>query len=609
MREELLQYYERELSYLRRSGAEFAEKYPKIAARLELEANKCDDPHVERLLEGFAFLAARVHLKLDDDFPEISEALLEVLYPQYVRPIPAMSVAQFHMDPGQGKVTSGVEVPRGSELYTRPVSGAPCKFRTCYDTHLWPLSVTEAVWGSPQQLGADMRGPDTVAALRIELRCPEDVAFEELELETLRFHLDAQLNVATTLYEVLFNNCPGVLMRPLGTDDEPVRLPAAALQPVGFEEDQGVLPLPRRAFLPYRLLTEYFVFPEKYLFFDVDGFGEARSRGWEEGVELVFPVSSFERSDRAEFLETSLSDDTFRLGCSPVVNLFTRTSEPVLLDQRRQEYTVVADARRPESVRIHSVQEVEPVTSGRGETTDFAPFHAFRHGGGDGRVFWYAKRRSKRWRPDEEADVALSMVDLSHRTVHPDVDAVTARLTCFNGDLPGQLPFGSEDGDFELAGGGAVDRVVALSNPTDVVQPPLGKPELWRLISQLGVNFVSLAEGGPEALQEILRLHNFGEDRAAEKQIEGLLELDARPTYARIESEHGLTFARGHRLELTFDEDQFAGGGVFLFASVLERFLGMSVSMNSFVTLAVRTRQRKELLREWAPRAGGKPLL
>lgn len=610
MREELLHYYERELAYLRRSGADFADRYPKIAARLELEADKSDDPHVERLLEGFAFLAARVHLKLDDDFPEISEALLEVLYPQYVRPIPAMSVAEFHLDREQGQVTSGVEIPRGSELYTRPVAGAPCKFRTSYDTTLWPLSVTDAAWGSPQDLGAAARGPDTVAALRLELRCPEDVAFEELELETLRFHLSAQLNMATTLYELLFNNCREVLLRPLDGDDQPVRLPASSLTPVGFEEEQGVLPLPRRAFLPYRLLTEYFVFPEKYLFFDLEGLDRARARGWEEGVELVVPVSAFERSDRAEFLETGLSADTFRLGCTPVVNLFTRSSEPVLLDQRRQEYSVVADARRPDSVSIHSVQGVEPVTSGAEESPSFAPFHAFRHGGdGDGKVFWYAKRRSKRWRRDDEADVSLSLVDLSNRTVHPDVDAVTALLTCFNGDLPGQLPFGSEDGDFELAGGGPVEKIVALGNPTEVIRPPLGKPELWRLISQLGVNFVSLAEGGPEALQEVLRLHNFGDDRAAEKQIDGILELDASPTYARIESEHGLTFARGHRVELTFDEDQFAGGGVYLFAAVLERFLGMSVSMNSFVTLAVRTRQRKEMLREWAPRAGKKPLL
>lgn len=612
MRDELLHYYERELAYLRHSGADFAEKYPKIAARLELEANKCDDPHVERLLEGFAFLAARVHLKLDDDFPEISEALLEVLYPQYVRPIPSLSLVRFHLDPEQGQATSGVEIPRGSELYTRPVAGAPCKFRTSYDTTLWPLEVADAGWGSPQELRPAVRSGDAVAALSLELRTLPDVAFRELEIDRLRVYLDAGAGVATTLYELLFNNCLEILLRAPGSADsaEPLRLPGSALQPVGFEEDQGLLPAPRRSFLPYRLLTEYFAFPEKYLFFDLDGLGRARDAGFEDGVEIIFLISSFERSDRAELLETGLSADNFRLGCTPVVNLFSRSSEPVLLDQRRQEYPVVSDARRRDSVAIHAVEEVVPVTSAGQEPPEFAPFHSFRHGeSGDGKVFWYAKRRSSRWRTDEDSGVTLSFVDLSGRTLHPELDAVTARVSCFNGDLPGRLPFGDPAGDFEMPGGGPVEKVVALTNPTDPIRPPLGKPQLWRLISQLAVNYVSLAEGGPEALQELLRLHNLGDTRAAEKQISGVEALSSSPTYARIESEHGLTFARGHRLQVEFDEEQFAGGGVYLFASILERFLGMTVSLNSFVTLAAQTRQRKEILREWPPRAGRKPLI
>ncbi len=610
MRDELLHYYERELSYLRRSGAEFAEKYPKVAARLELEANKCDDPHVERMLEGFAFLAARVQLKLDDDFPEISEALLEVLYPQYVRPIPSLALVQFHLDPEQGEVTSGVEMPRGTELYTRPVSGAPCKFRTCYDVSLWPLDVAEADWGSPQQLGSPVRGGDAVAALRLELRTPPDLSFDELELEGLRLHLSAESNVATTLYELLSNDCTEILLRDPDDPDDVLRLPASALSPVGFEEDHGLLPAPRRAFLPYRLLTEYFAFPEKYLFFDLEGLDRAREAGFTSGVEVIFLISSFERSDRSELLETAVTADTVRLGCTPVVNLFERSSEPVLLDQRRQEYPVVADTRRRDSVKVYSVDGVNPVSSGGDEPPEFAPFHSFRHGrtGGD-RIYWYARRRSSRWRADDEASVALSFVNLSGRTVHPGTDSVTAGLTCHNGDLPARLPFGDPSGDFEVPGGGPVEKVVAVSNPTETVQPPLGKPQLWRLISQLGLNYVSLADGGAEALQEVLRLHNFAGDRAAEKQIEGILGLESGPTHARIESEHGLTFARGQRLEMTFDEEQFAGGGVYLFASVLERFLALSVSLNSFVRLAARTRQREETLREWEPRAGRKPLL
>ena len=186
---------------------------------------------------------------------------------------------------------------------------------------------------------------------------------------------------------------------------------------------------------------------------------------------------------------------------------------------------------------------------------------------------------------------------------------MTTRLTCFNGDLPSRLPFGDEAGDFTLPGGGPIQKIVALVKPTPVVLPPLGKPVLWRLISQLSLNYLSLVNGGAEALQELLRLHNFGDSLAGEKQIQGLLDVRGAPCYARIEGEHGLSFARGHRVEVGFDEDQFAGGSVYLFASMLERFLGLYTALNSFCILVARTRQRKEVMREWPARAGWKPLV
>lgn len=611
MADDLRYYYERELAYLRRSGAEFARRYPKIAGRLELEETEAGDPHVERLLEGVAFLAARVHHKIDEDFPEISEALLDVLYPQYVRPVPSVSLVEFHLDPEQGKLTSGLEVPAGTELYTRPVDGAPCKFRTCYDTTLWPLEVTDAGWVSPQRLRPAVRAGDAVAALRVELATGGDTALEELEIETLRFHLRGEGNLATTLYELLSHDCSRILLRDpdAGPGSEPLVLPSSALAAVGFDEDEGILPAPRRAFLPYRLLTEYFVFPEKYLFFDLSGLDRAAAAGFGQRLELVFLVEAFQRPERGELLETGVSERTVRLGCTPIVNLFQKTSEPVLLSQRKQEYPVVADARRRGSVATHSVDQVIPVTPGREEPVPFVPFHSLRHGGADDRVYWYAKRRLHGTGSGEGTEMSLSFVDLSGRTVHPDLDAVTARVTCYNGDLPGRLSLGDREGDFELPGGGPVSRVVALTRPTDVVQPPLGRAQLWRLISQLALNYVSVVEDGGEALREVLRLHDFGGSRAAEQQIEGIVGVESEPSFARIESEHGLTFARGHHVSLELDEESFAGGGVYLFSSVLERFLALCVSMNSFVRLTARSRQREGILEEWPPRAGRKPLL
>ncbi|HEX5438696.1 MAG TPA: type VI secretion system baseplate subunit TssF [Gemmatimonadaceae bacterium] len=613
MRDDLLYYYERELTFLRRMGAQFAERYPKVASRLQLEPSKCEDPHVERLLEAFAFLAARVHLKVDDDFPEISEALLDVIYPQYVRPIPSLSLVEFQLDPEQGKLTTGLRIPRGAQLYSRPVGGVPCKFRTCYDTTLWPLTVAAVQWLPPDRLNPPVRARDAVAALRLELRCLPDVRFDALELSTLRLHLSGENTLSHTLYEVLCNNCMEILVRevPASGSRAPIALPSSALQPVGFAADEALLPFPRRTFAAHRLLQEYFTFPDKFLFLDLAAFDAVRESGFGEAVEVIFLIAPFERNDRRHMVEAGLSTHSIRLGCTPVVNLFAQTSEPILVTQKRYEYELVPDARRRLTTETYSVDEVVGITPGDPEPLRFEPLYSYRHGAGrsGAPVFWGAQRRPSGWRSDGGTSIFLSFVDLSHRLASPRADAITARLTCFNGDLPGRLPFGDPLGDFELQGGGPLRAIVALVKPTAVIQPPLGKPQLWRLISQLSLNYLSIVEDGVEALQEILRLHNAASTTAGEKQIQGVLRVQSSPAFARVATEQGVSFARGRRVDLELDEEQFAGGGAYLFASVLEHFLGMYASMNSFTALAVRTTQRKEELREWPPRAGSTVLL
>ena len=613
MRDDLLQYYERELTFLRRMGAEFAQKYPKVASRLLLEPAKCEDPHVERMLEGFAFLAARIHLKIDDDFPEISEALLNVVYPHYIRPIPSMSVVEFELDPEQGKLSTGLTIPRGTLLYSRPVGGVPCKFRTCYETTLWPLNVTEAQWVTPDRLRLPLKVSDAVAALRFQLRCLPDASFDQLDLTTLRLYLNGESNLIATLYELLGNNCTQVIIRDpaAGSKRKPVILPRSALQPVGFAEDEGMLPFHRRSFLAYRLLQEYFTFPQKFFFVDLSGFDQVRAAALGREAEVIVLISSFERNERRQALESNVTATTLKPGCSPIINLFPQTSEPVPITERSYEYLIVPDARRRATTEIFSVDDVVAVTPGSPEATSFEPLYSYRHArpSGGREVFWMAGRKPVGWRTDGGTEVYLSFADLSGGAVHPGVDVVTAHLTCFNGNLPNRLPFGVPEGDFEMPGGGPIRKINTLVRPTEVIEPPLGKPQLWRLISQLSLNYASLIDGGAEGLREQLRLYNFGAAAAVEAQIEGIKRLTAAPHYARIDSGHGISFARGHRVEIEFDEEQFTGGSAYLLASVLERFLGLYCSLNSFCSLAMRTQQRKQLVREWAPRAGWKPLL
>jgi type VI secretion system protein ImpG len=614
VRDELLELYERELGYLRRAGADFAQKYPKVASRLLLEPNKCDDPHVERLLEGFAFLAARIHLKLQDDFPEISEALLGILYPQYIRPVPSLSIVQFHLDPDQGAPSDGLNISRGTELFTDPVRGTRYRFRTCYDTTLWPIEVTAAEWRRPHNLEPPVQSDRASDALRLELRCTGDVTFGELETEFLRFHLTADESLVSTLYELLCNNCVEILVRdPTGASgDRTVRLPGSAVRPVGFEEDEGVLPYVRRTHLAYRILQEYLVFPEKFFFLDIMGTDRIRAAGFGESIELIFLIRPYELADRRERLETSVGESTFRLGCTPIANLFQRTSEPLRVDRHKHEYVILPDTGKSDVTRIFSVDEVGGLSGGTERPLPMERLYSLRHGDSStdrrAAVYWYARRRARAG-SDRLVDVVLSFADRSGRAVLPDYDMVTARLTCFNGDYPSRMPFGRERGDFQVPGGLPISRAVALTKPTDPIYPPLGKPLLWRLISQLSINFMSLVDGGPETLQELLRLHHSSGSAVGEQRIQGIIDVKTSPMYARIQREHGLSFARGQRVEILFDEENFAGGGVYLMASVMERFLALFVSLNSFSALTARSRQRNAPVAEWVPRSGWKPLL
>jgi type VI secretion system protein ImpG len=613
MRDDLLLYYERELDYLRKMAVQFAEKNPKVASRLVLEPTKCEDPHVERLLEAFAFLAARVHLKIDDEFPEISEALLTVIYPQLVRPTPSMSIAEFQPDPEKGKLSSGLPIPRNSALYSRPISGVPCTFRTCYDTTLWPVSVAAAEWKAPSRLQPPVKASDSSGAVRVELRCAPDVNFRELKIDRLRFYLDGEGGFINTLYELLFSRLNRILVRDPspGSKVTPITLPASALHAAGFNEDEGMLPYSRRSFVGHRLLMEYFTFPEKFFFVDLTGLAPLWQSGFKDAVEFVFLISEVEGDDRRQRLELELSKKTFRLGCTPIVNLFAQVAEPIQLSQRRYEYPLIPDVRRPYATEVYSVDEVSCINTATQQTATFEPFYSLRHSslGGKQECFWIARRRPSNRPNDEGTDMFLSLIDLSMRTLSPDGNILSIRTTCTNRDLPSRLPFGNEDGDFELEGSSSLKRIVALRKPTPPVRPSTGKGTLWCLISHLSLNYLSLVEEGKESLQQILRLYDIGRSAYSQNVIDSIIRVQSRRHFARVSSESGINFARGMRVEMELDEDQFVGGGVYLFAAVVERFLGLSASLNSFTQLVVTTPQRKEMLHEWQPRAGRRILV
>lgn len=600
----LLPYYERELTFLRQLGAEFASKYPKIAGRLLLEADKCEDPHVERLLQAFAFLASRIHHKLDDEFPEITDALLGVLYPHYVAPIPSMSIAQFVLDPDQGKLTNGHHIPQGSMLYSQSVNGSPCRFRTCYPVTLWPLEVTSARFDAPDRVSP---APQAAAVIRLELRCLGGTSFTDLALNSLRFFLHGESPLVYALYELLLNNTCQVQFRALDEQKgvKPIVLPARCLTSVGFGPDEGLLPYTPRSFLGYRLLQEYFAFPEKFLFFDLKELDRAVRTRFRTGVEVLLFL------DKPPRLEQPIGADTFRLGVTPIANLFEQVAEPIRVTRAETEYRVVPDVGRQQATEVYSIESVTSVSPHLSEPIIFEPFYSFKHATEreQQQAFWHTTRRPSSRKGDSGTEVYLSLVDLNFRPTVPAVETLTLHVTCTNRDLSGRLPFGGERGDLELEGAAPLSRIRCLKKPTETIRPPLRRGAQWRLISHLALNYLSISEGGRDALQEILKLYDFSDSPVIRQQIAGITQVASRRVIGRPASMPWNGFCRGIEVSIEFDEDRYVGSGVFLFASVLEKFFGLYGSLNSFTQLIATTKQREEPLKRWLPRAGEQILL
>jgi type VI secretion system protein ImpG len=609
MRESLLPYYERELTFIRQMAAEFAEKYPTRAGRLLLGPDTCEDPHVERLIEAFALLCGRVHHKLDDEFPEITESLLDVLYPHYLRPIPSQAIAQFQLDPSQSAAAS-TDVPRGTAVHTNSDKGQFCSFRTCYPVTLWPVRVTNASVSAANRFVSPGFGSDVAAVIRIEMQCLGNLRFSQLPIDTLRFYLNGESAAVHTLYEFLFLDTVRVSLRALPAKDgtPQVTLPISSLRQVGFGREDGLLPYSDRSFLGYRLLQEYFSFPEKFLFFDLTGFNRVDTSKLGSSFEILISLKDPEQPHRLIALEQNVNTNTFQLGCTPTVNLFERIAEPIRVSQTKAEYRIIADQHRQMSTEIYSVHRVASTATYLEEPEIYEPFYALRHSNGNEsqKHYWYTHRRPSFRKNDNGSEVYISLVNLDFDPALPAAEMLSIRLTCTNRDQAARLKVSGEFGELQ-AEDVALVRGRFVRKPTPTIRPPYRQGLQWRLISHLSLNHLSIVERGREALQEILRLYNFSNDPMIRTQIEGIVNVQSGSCISRVNSDTGVAFCRGTEVTIDFDEDQYVGTGVFLLASVLQTFLGLYSAVNSFSRLTART--KRGVLKQWAPMAGEQMLL
>jgi len=609
MSEKLIDLYERELAFIQQTAAEFARMHPAAASRLQLDTDTVDDPLVGRLMSGFAYLNARVQQKLSDDFPELTDAMLETLYPHYLRPIPSCAIVQFEPEPDLDGIAR-VEVD--TLLETDSFQGQTCRFTSRYPVDICPFQAVSASL-MPRPFIApgcnDIQGANAVLKLSLKTLSP-DLSFAEIRPEQLRFFLRGQPSHIYALYDLLLSKCVKLVLANGETDPKPTFLEADAIRQVGLEPEQGLLPYPDTAFIGYRLLTEYFAFPEKFHFIDITQVEEALNDSYGDTLNLYFYLS-----ETHDELEKQIAPSMFALGCTPVVNLFPQTADPIPLSHAQYSYHVVPDARRSDGLEIYSVDAVS-ATDGSGKATAYRPFYGIQHSRHQARqsAFWFSRRRDViegEHRNEQASELDICLVDLDFNPHRISDQTLDLKLTCCNRNLPKKLPSGNAQPYLEIVDGDApASRISCVVAPTATLRPPRRERGYWRLISHLNLNHLSLsAAGGCEALKEIFRLYDFRDSASTRNLIESLLKLNTRPITAPIQIDSSVVLCRGTEVQIELDSMMLAGSSPLLYASVIERFLGLYCSLNSFTRLIATMSGRDGELKRWPPRAGEKALL
>jgi type VI secretion system protein ImpG len=619
----LLRHYNEELQHLREMGAEFAQQFPKIAARLGMSGIEVTDPYVERLLEGVAFLAARVQLKLDAEFPRFTQRLLEIVYPNYLAPTPSMLISRFEPDLEVTDLAQGFTIPRGSALHAQMgrKDRTACEFRTAHDVTLWPLEVTQAQYFSfaPDLPIASLPFANRVkGGLRFRLRCTGGLTMNQLALDKLPIFLSGSDDVAYKLHEMCLGACLGMLIRPLPQPGNWFEVKGAEqVRALGYSDEEALLPATLRTFQGYRLLQEYFAFPQRFLFVELDGLATAVRRHSGEELEIAL---LFGRGERA--LESLVDSGTVSLFCTPAANLFKRRADRIHVTDNTYNYHVVPDRTRPMDLEVFEVTGVTGYGSGMEGEQHFHPFYAAYHEDNAAHNAYYTVQREPRLMSESQkqtgfrtsyigSEVYISIVDPEESPYRSELRQLAVDTLCTNRDLVLQMPLNVGRTDFTLEEAAPIRGVRCVKGPSRPVAPRGEGTFAWRFISHLSLNYLSLLnnseEEGADALRQMLELYAPSTDTALRRQIDGVRSVRARPSVRRLPFPGPLAYGRGIQIELEIDELAFQGSSAFLFGTVLEQFFARHVSINSFTETVLRSNVRGEIMRG-IPRCGRRPI-
>lgn len=626
----LIQLYDQELQYLRERASEFAWYRPETARQLGLEAQAAgagQDPHVERLLEGVALLASRVHYKLEAEFPDLSQGLLQTVYPGYVCPFPACSIVEFQPDMKMaGDVATGKRVPRHALLQASVLgdsAGSPatdCIFRTAHEVKLWPIELAEASYAARDHSPWSMLDPRAQGFLRLRLKLPGSLTFGELKGFTeLTLYIKGLGGsaLAPKLYERIVGGAlPAGLLAPPGQDPTPVNF---SITPVGFADGESLLPVSSTTFQGYRLLREFFGFPARAMFFKISGFAEALSACKSSVVELFIAVDAHDPS-----IENQVHAGVFSLYCTPAVNLFAMTTDPIPVERGHRDFEVIVDRNRRLDHEIYQVNAVTGHGLRSDQVREFLPFFQSPSRQAEPSAFFTVRRQPRSVTREEleegmvpsylGSELFLGLVDTKAPPFAPDTRALTAEVLCTNRHLPMRIAPGSR-----LQPQSAMPWATArfLPERCDSQPAPLGGELLWRIVGHLSLNFLSLVGGPPNGtphdasvLRELLRVYadlgrggRPGTPVAGDRWIRSVKTVTGRIVMRPVSQEGSSVLARGLEVTIGLAEEGLSETGLFLFGSVLERFLARFVSINSFVETVLQSDQRG-VVKRWPARIG-----
>lgn len=610
--EELLPYYERELVYLNTVGRELAHQYPRLASELGLGAEGLEDPHIRRLIQACALLNARTARKLDDDYPEFTEALLGSLYPYFLQGIPSCSIARFggaHGAQLPGKFERVETVPRGTEMSALHGKGTVCRFRTASPLMLAPVGVVRARYEPVVHAPAHVRLPARATgqvAVTIESAAPARL-LRQLGMPRLRLYVDADPLLAASLLDTLFMHV-GASYLEIGDGGPWRQLERMPLALGGFGDDDALVPLRPSEHAAYRLLSEYFAFQDKFHFIDVDlGKLAPMLPAAAQRFTLHLIVNRLHGDSGAARLLGTLGASHLVPGCAPVVNLFHQAAMPVRITHRTAMYDVMP-GRHEEDVEVYSIDAVNVLRTaeGRVQSIAYRPYYGLRHGEGNElrERYWFARRDD---RGVHRHRTKIGFTDAGF-TLAPDEQCVASiDLTCTNGTHATSTGFGAPDGDLtsETAAGGL--PIHLLRRPTLPHRFPSSGGAHWRLVAQLALNHRSL--GDIDAFREVLTLYDVSRSAATQRQIAGIAAMETLPSTAWMRSRIGASLVHGTEVRMTVDEDAFAGSSLYVFAEVVNRFFGLYVHINSFTRLVLRSAQTDRELLRCEPRNGNLTLV